>query len=320
MDCPKCGFTQPNDRYCAKCGVDVEAYHKKPAGLITRLANNPNLHLGVIALVIGATLAYLVISQRELIQQEVGRIFPGIPLLSHSAMDQNENDEEKSALNVNAKAAALQADAETDGALENEAGFVKPGPRTKQGPEATASPSVEVRYMEVSKENINALVSSGQVVRELENWRVVFLPKSPSIKSFLPSSRPLPGSVKRALPPQGNLEILSGDYDPDPNAIFLNFSMIWKMPDSADWSLITQIPSAGAGGAKAPLVLQETEGKMKWQPGGALLFIFDPLQRIPVAAEAPLERSPLRVLKSSDFQNGLSNMIIWIEVTHLPLF
>ena len=29
MICPKCGFSQPDDYYCAQCGVNVEKYVKK---------------------------------------------------------------------------------------------------------------------------------------------------------------------------------------------------------------------------------------------------------------------------------------------------
>ena len=29
MICPKCGFSQPDDYYCAQCGVNVEKYVQK---------------------------------------------------------------------------------------------------------------------------------------------------------------------------------------------------------------------------------------------------------------------------------------------------
>ena len=29
MICPKCGFNQPDDIYCALCGVDIERYAGK---------------------------------------------------------------------------------------------------------------------------------------------------------------------------------------------------------------------------------------------------------------------------------------------------
>lgn len=274
-----------------------------------RIANSSNFHLGVIIAIIGATLFYLIVSQRQLIQQEVGRIFNGIPLLSHSAVDEEATEQGAETELIEEANPPPQEEATTE--VSN---IIEPGPNTNQPQAPRGPPQVEVRYLEVSKANIRALVDSGQLVRELENWRVIYLSSSPSVQSLLRASRPLPGSVRQALPPQGSLEILSGDYDPEPNRSFLNFSMIWRMPDSVDWSLITQLRSAEA---PTELVLREHEGKMKWSPQGALILIFDPLTRISVPPEVDLSRSPLRVLRSQDFQTGLSDLIIWIEVTNM---
>lgn len=313
MDCPRCGFTQPKDQYCAKCGIDVESYHKAPPNLFVRIANSSNLHLGVILAVILATLFYLVISQRRVIQEEMGRIFDGIPLLSSRAVDEDmvEDIEDEGDEMPPAETRLAQEDAAMDAASQ---GIIEPGPNTNEAAAPKGPPQVEVRYLEVAKENIAALAASGRLVREMENWRIVYLPSSPSVQSIIRASRPLPGSVRQALPPQGDLEILSGDYDPEPNRSFLSFSMIWRMPDSVEWSLITQLRSSNE--AVPQLVLREYEGSMKWSPQGALILIFDPLTRITAPPEVDLSRSPLRILRSQDFQSGLSDLIIWIEVTN----
>lgn len=314
MDCPRCGFTQPKDQYCAKCGIDVEAYQKKPPNLFVRMANSSNFHLGVIIAIIVATLFYLVVSQRRLIQQEVGRILEGIPLLSSRAVDEEVVEQSMEGVEEEIPQAETMM-AREDTAMDTPStGIIEPGPNTNQPAVSKAPPQVEVRYLEVSKENIAALIASGRLVRDMENWRVVYLPSSPSVQSILRASRPLPGSVRQALPPQGDLEILSGDYDPDPTRSFLSFSMIWRIPDSVEWSLITQLRSAGE--ATPQLLLREYEGTMKWSPQGALILIFDPLTRITAPSEEDLSRSPLRILRSPDFQSGISDLIIWVEVTN----
>ena len=312
MDCPKCGFNQPNDKYCAKCGVDVEEFRQKPPNVFKRVANSSNVHLAVIIGVIVGTLFYLFISQRELIQQEVGRIFDGIPILSSRSLDEVNETEPL----VARESEVTPEGTETSSLAAEPQGIIEPSANTGQ-PEAQKPPSIEVRYLEISKENLRALITTGQVIREFENWRVVYIPSSPSIQSLLQSSRPLPGSVRQALPAQGELEILSGDFDPEPNRSFLNFSMIWRMPDNVDWSLISQMRTAEVGGPPE-LALREFDGKIKWTPQGALILIFDPIQRVPVSADSDLTGSPLRVLQSQDFQNGLSDLIIWVEIKNLP--
>lgn len=32
INCPNCGFSQPQDKYCAQCGVDMESFQKKDSG------------------------------------------------------------------------------------------------------------------------------------------------------------------------------------------------------------------------------------------------------------------------------------------------
>lgn len=291
----------------------MEAYNKKPPHFWIRLANNSTFHLAIIMAIIVATLFYLILSQRQLIQDEVGRIFDGLPLLSHNA-----SDEEESSLSSSPPPSSMDTE-EPSFSESNEASIIEPKGAAAPKKAPVGPPRVEVRYLEVSKDNIRAFVASGQVLRELENWRVVYLPSNSSFQSLLKASRPLPGSVSQPLPPQGDLEILSGDYDPDPNRSFLNFSMIWRLPNSVDWSLITQLRSGESPTSPGPLVLREYEGQMKWNPQGALILIFDPLSRIAVSPQANLSQSPLRVLQSADFQNGLSDLIIWIEVTNLPM-
>jgi len=314
MNCPRCDFTQPEDQYCAKCGVDMENYSKH-IPIYQRLLNSSQLHLIIILSIILGTLFYLVISQKELIQQEVGRIFPGLPLLSSESLDPEAgNNSLPGALpeeDSSSKAETLEGVRPNGSSQE----FIEPSKKTGQENVKLSPPAVEVRYLEISKDNIQALAASGEVLQDLENWRVIYLPSSPSVKSLIKSSRPQPGSVKRALPLRGELEVLSGDYDPDPTKSFLNFSMIWRLPDQVEWSLISQFRSNDDG---RQMTMKEHQGRMTWNPMGALIIIFDPIQRISVGPNVDLSKSPLRILQSSDFQNGLSDLVIWVEISNPP--
>ncbi len=52
MNCPKCGFEQPVDQYCAKCGVDMAKTLKKFSGL-KGMAKNPAAIAGFVILLGG---------------------------------------------------------------------------------------------------------------------------------------------------------------------------------------------------------------------------------------------------------------------------
>ncbi len=52
--CPKCGFVQPKDRYCANCGVDTESYRPPPPSFGMQILQSPWSYviLGLVAIYI----------------------------------------------------------------------------------------------------------------------------------------------------------------------------------------------------------------------------------------------------------------------------
>lgn len=57
VECPRCGFIQPEDRYCANCGLDALTYKPQPVPLYIRILNNTVVQLTV-ALMIVASLIF----------------------------------------------------------------------------------------------------------------------------------------------------------------------------------------------------------------------------------------------------------------------
>src|SRR5947209_8302163 len=60
--CPKCGFEQPKDGFCAKCGVMIDSFVSKKPPLLSRPSTAP-LCYGIMVLIIGGGI-FTVISQR----------------------------------------------------------------------------------------------------------------------------------------------------------------------------------------------------------------------------------------------------------------
>ena len=52
VNCPKCGFSQPQDQYCASCGVDMLAFKPKEKPVYLRIVANTAFQLSTIALVV----------------------------------------------------------------------------------------------------------------------------------------------------------------------------------------------------------------------------------------------------------------------------
>jgi hypothetical protein len=64
INCPKCGFEQPPDKYCAQCGVNMETFRAPATPLARRLAGSGAFLGFLIGVVIFAT-AYLIYNHRK---------------------------------------------------------------------------------------------------------------------------------------------------------------------------------------------------------------------------------------------------------------
>lgn len=56
VNCPKCGFNQPQDRYCASCGIDMVSFKPAQKPLLTRVIQNTSFQitgLATVAIVLG---------------------------------------------------------------------------------------------------------------------------------------------------------------------------------------------------------------------------------------------------------------------------
>lgn len=74
INCPRCGFSQPQDQYCAQCGIDMQAFTPKEEPLFTRLIQSTALQ--VIVLLLAAVFVGQSILRSEKPQKWVQRISP----------------------------------------------------------------------------------------------------------------------------------------------------------------------------------------------------------------------------------------------------
>lgn len=51
INCPRCGFNQPKDQYCAQCGVDIEKFKPGEVSKVQKIAKNPILQISIISFV-----------------------------------------------------------------------------------------------------------------------------------------------------------------------------------------------------------------------------------------------------------------------------
>lgn len=59
ISCPRCGFQQPQDKYCAQCGVDMESYKPQSAPFFKTFLKNPILHVTLLVAVVAGGSFYV---------------------------------------------------------------------------------------------------------------------------------------------------------------------------------------------------------------------------------------------------------------------
>lgn len=71
VNCPKCGFSQPQDQYCAKCGVDMVAYRPAEKPFFARLVSNTLVQALFLVLIIGAGFGYIRLQHQADLQARI---------------------------------------------------------------------------------------------------------------------------------------------------------------------------------------------------------------------------------------------------------
>ncbi len=78
INCPRCGFSQPKDSYCAQCGLDIENYRAPEVPILKQIMNNPFLQLSVVLLVALGSGIYVYKHNRQEIHERVSFFRQGI--------------------------------------------------------------------------------------------------------------------------------------------------------------------------------------------------------------------------------------------------
>jgi hypothetical protein len=83
INCPKCGFSQPKDRYCANCGVDMENYRPKSEPILKKILGNPFLHVAIVFILVFSAILFIQQKRREELRSRVAYLKSGPVVVEH---------------------------------------------------------------------------------------------------------------------------------------------------------------------------------------------------------------------------------------------
>jgi hypothetical protein len=322
MVCPKCGFSQPSDRFCAQCGVDVSVFHVKPKPWIVRFVQNPNLHLFLIGCLVVVVLGYIFYTQRALLGNEVNEFLNDIPLLSKDSSDggaavaASSKPPPPAAAASASRTEALAAPAEqnTNGFLPDEGASALPeGDESKTASaESTGSGEFEVSFWAVGRDVLNQLVPTADKANDGGEGRIMVWQQSSKVLPAIEGSGQQlegGGSVSLATSPM----TVTDGADGSPLQFTSKITMSkaagvgneFNLKLEIDWHL----PSAEVG----RYVDASIDGTATIPFKGAIMVIIDPAERTVRGDLLKSVNGPMSIFASEEFRSGVTD---WVMLVH----
>lgn len=306
IECPKCGFYQPEDRYCANCGVDIVNYRKKPTKLYKKVLNNPWTYF-VLLLVITLTLILYITTQP---QSQLAKTAKNWIL----APEDNESPTSlESAYESQPLAAStdLSTDTQKEAISNNEnplANESPPAPAVEKPQDVPPPPSpttLVVTFIEFSRAAMDGLYKQSQILTETPEMQVLNLKKDSPLsylKEIDGQLDILPGGGESPL--GENPKIYSYIYsDESAEEYGLSFQIQAKEASKQNLSLEYDIFLNLKGTENKPdPVTQNFEGSYQIPINTALVLSgILPKQKLPQEALSILSSTPLKIMENPEF-------------------
>jgi hypothetical protein len=189
VSCPKCGFTQPQDRYCANCGIDMVNYRPAQAPFMIRLLKSVLFQVLILALMIGGGFTFLRYKNRMALEERIAKIeHASDTRLIEQHFEKSESASQSTTLAEQAPGPAASDESEAPGSLAPAAlnekraaseepqtvGAAAPAPAPSASPSAPAATAVtgterpavpttvQVRFVEMNRKLLSDLMAESK--------------------------------------------------------------------------------------------------------------------------------------------------------------
>ncbi len=310
VDCPKCGFNQPDDQYCAQCGVDMQNYVPKPKPLWVRVTNKPSFHIAMALLIAVGIFSWIYISQKQRIDNTIRSAFnQTAPVAENDYEEETPEPDTQAPAPRQQQEVAMAALAGSTSAQQQQR-VVTPTPELPK--------SLRVSYAEVPRALVELWIAEGQVINETANTRSLLLNGTPDIQNFareewglfkLPGGRRL--SLANSSTPRRD-EYLQESQDGQEIGLVIEIipSQIGIENISFDLQMLITLPASLLGDAYATTMT----GSYSFNPNSSLVILGGlPQQGIQGEQRSPFTRSPLQILTSPEYIGGTSEFAIFIQ-------
>ncbi len=316
--CPRCGFVQPEDKYCANCGLDIETYKPAPTPFFKKIAKNTAFQISVVVLIVIAVTIALLMSQNDRLEKRLNSNpvqrahilrsmreppAPTRPAVQPSAVPQPQQP-----------AAPLPRApiAQTKPKIGHD----------KKNHEITAAPTeLSIAFYEMSRAALMQLASEGQVLSESAESRSMTLPTHHPLQKLRekdPATRSLGESITQNLQ-QGTPITLDFMRPPSAatagmNGIGVTINLNPVKVTGTDIELALDLLFNMRNRSGNSLITNEVNSNFSFSPKSTLVLTgFFPHRKVFRQDLLAFNGTPIAIFASPAFQNSVTDLVIVIE-------
>jgi len=337
IECPRCGFAQPKDQYCASCGVNIDQILAKPKPFLVRLLQNPNFHLSLIGLLVAVVVGWIFYTQSALVSREVGELLD-LPVASRNAADPEDVAAAESAARMSAESAeGIEAGDESSAAAEESVGGTE-----GLSPEATLAAAVgapppgqaaakatvpdpqklELSFWEIPRESLATLMATAQRLGESNGGRAYYWPQNAKVLDTMQTTgQSLAAARTVNLQSGGQVTLETPPTAPEmfQFALILQITKFENKEAALRWAANFVLPQSELPGETGPTMRAVLESSLagNGQVGaqGVVMLLMDPPNRTP-REEYVLRAGdgPWAVFSSPEFRAGITDWVMLIQL------
>ena len=323
MECPRCGFEQPEDRYCANCGLDIESFRSRPRPILERLLANPLFYVVMIGVVFVAAFLYIKANKIPQKPQNVAAYSGNTtaPVAQPNSLPRAATTQRRpSPTQTQAARRNFKAFNQTTSKPQNTTNTLATKtaaqPTAETAPAAPIPSHMEISFYEVDKSLWSQLLPEAKLITDQASGRAWSFAKVDPVTALLASSRHLPGywALSSQASSTAAVHIMTNTTD---GAMGLNLDATVSK-DGGDGITILingqlNLRGAGKAGTPGPEIHQRFETTALMPTAGALLLTnILPHQALSQNLAQLFAQTPLAIAQSPDFLDNATELAITI--------
>jgi hypothetical protein len=324
VNCPRCGFEQPKDKYCAQCGVDTESFKPPRKSAFKTYLTNPALYVGIAILVAVIFFKTTYKPTTSSLTQRVQFLKGNVQIANRTAgktVDANSAARDIASTETAPPAAAAAAPPEPPAPTAN-AAATAPAPKTAA---ASDEPVVIVTYAEVPSHAMEKIRDESESTGQFNTFGDYSAGVLPDVEKRLhaePMKIQVLETTQKTIGMNERLfdGIHDAEFDEDLGlTTFVELSSFENDIAHGRVEVVRSWRDAADAGVPGALQKMPYPAAFDLNPGAGLFIAGILPRKSRVAHFAELTgKKPFQILNSVSFQNKESEFVIFIEFRKKP--